>query len=751
MNNLEPFRDAIRSIGLIPPDVIEPGVMYRFPGKGKRNGNTAGWCRLHPDGLGGSFGDWSQDFKGNWQAERSTQFTQAERAAFARHVQESRAQAEVEKIAKQSEAAAMADSIWRAAQPAGSDHAYLKHKGIQAHGAKVHNGALVVPMREGAALRSLQFIGADGLKRFLTDGKKKGCYFSIGNPKGAAALCICEGFATGASIHEANGWPVAVAFDVGNLEAVALAIRARLPELALIICADDDANTEGNPGVTKATAAAIAVCGKLAIPIFGDNRPPKATDFNDMAAHCGKEAVERAIAGAIVPAMPAHQSSETNGNAADCEGHDWPILDPQARYGLAGEIVGAIEPNTESDSAAILIQTLLAFGVYIGRGSHVAVEGDQHHGNLFALLVGNTSKGRKGTSWGRVRQVFERLLDWVKTVSGLSSGEGLKWNVRDPVEGKDTADPGVSDKRLLVVESEFAQALRATARNGSTLSATIREAWDSGNLRTLTKSDPIVASGAYVAIIGHITATELRGELTETDRGNGFANRFLFVCVKRSKVLPFGGDALDEARMTDIVSRVQSAADAARRHGRAVGMTSAARTMWARVYPDLSEGLDGMLGAVTGRAEAQCLRLALLYALLDEQTQIDEQHLLAAIALWEYCQQSARFIFGGVIGNPQADKILLALRAAGNQGLTRTAIRDLFNRHQTAERIDAALNLLKQRNLAYVEELLTVGRSAELWRAGVATKAIKATKAPADVQESTLKSHMSLISQSVGA
>lgn len=450
-------------------------------------------------------------------------------------------------------------------------------------------------------------------------------------------------------------------------------------------------------------------------------------------------------------AMPPYQHSEIIGNGADAEGQDWPILDPQARHGLAGEIVSAIEPQTESDSAAILMQTLLAFGVYVGRGPHVAVEGDQHHGNLFALLVGNTSKGRKGTSWGRVRQVFERLPDWVKTVSGLSSGEGLKWNVRDPAEGKEGTDTGVSDKRLLVVESEFAQALRATARHGNTLSATVREAWDTGNLRTLTKSDPIVASGAYVAIIGHITVSELRAELTVTDRGNGFANRFLFVCVKRSKTLPFGGDPIDETLMSKLVARLTSAAESARQHGRAVGMTSDARIMWARVYPELSEGLDGMLGAVTGRAEAQCLRLALLYALLDEQTRIDEPHLLAAIALWEYCQQSARFIFGGVIGNPQADKILLALQAAGDKGLTRTAIRDVFNRHASIERINAALDLLKQSNHAFVEEVPTDGRPVELWRAGVATNAIKATKAPADVQESTLMSHMSLMSQGVVA
>lgn len=310
---LNKFREAIAGAGLNPPDVIEPGRMHRFPGAGKRTGNTAGWCKLFEDGMGGSFGDWSQDFTADWQAERSVPFTPMQREAFFRQVKESKAQAKAEKMAKQSDAAAKAAAIWRLAQPAANDHPYLSRKAIGPNGAKVHDGALVIPMREGAALHSLQFIGADGVKRFLTDGKKKGCYCSIGNPAGAAALCIAEGFATGATIHEATGLPVAVAFDAGNLESVALTVRTRYPNLSLIICADDDMATEGNPGVTKATAAAFSVGGRLAIPAFGENRPPAGTDFNDMAAHCGNEAVRLAIEGATIPIPAPDETSAANG------------------------------------------------------------------------------------------------------------------------------------------------------------------------------------------------------------------------------------------------------------------------------------------------------------------------------------------------------------------------------------------------------------------------------------------------------
>lgn len=295
------FRDAIHAAGLEPPDVIEPGKLHRFPGVGKRNGNTAGWCKLFDDGLGGSYGDWCSGFSENWQAKRDKPFSTAEREAFKRHVAEAQAQADAERKARQAETAAKAAAIWHAAASAPGDHPYLVRKHIVAHGARLHNGALLIPMREGGELHSLQFIGPDGDKRFLTGGRVSGCYFSIGSTQGAAALCIAEGFATGATIHQATGYPVAMAFNAGNLKAVTQALRERFPILPLIVCADDDANTEGNPGLTKANAAAQAVGGRVAVPHFGPERPPGATDFNDMAAARGVDAVRNAIKNAAAP------------------------------------------------------------------------------------------------------------------------------------------------------------------------------------------------------------------------------------------------------------------------------------------------------------------------------------------------------------------------------------------------------------------------------------------------------------------
>ena len=296
---LSQFRDAIRAGGLEPPDTIEPGKLHRFPGVGKNRGNTAGWCKLFDDGLGGCFGDWSTGLTENWQAQREKPFSQTERAAFVRRVEETRKRAEMERQQQVADAAKKAVSIWNVATPANDDHPYLIRKGISANGSRLYKGALVIPVRSGGELCSLQFIAEDGNKRFLSGGRVTGGYYSIGTIKGAKALCIAEGFATGASIHQATGHPVAVAFNAGNLEPAAKVMRRKLPDLPMVICADDDATTEGNPGVTKANMAALVIDARVAAPLFGEQRPEGGTDFNDMAALVGLEAVAETVHAAM--------------------------------------------------------------------------------------------------------------------------------------------------------------------------------------------------------------------------------------------------------------------------------------------------------------------------------------------------------------------------------------------------------------------------------------------------------------------
>jgi Protein of unknown function (DUF3987) len=418
----------------------------------------------------------------------------------------------------------------------------------------------------------------------------------------------------------------------------------------------------------------------------------------------------------------------------------WPEpLDRQAFHGLAGEIVRAIEPHTEADPAALLIQFLVGFGNLVGRGPYTAVEADRHGVNLFAALVGLSSKGRKGTSWGQIRRVLEGAdPEWARgrVQSGLSSGEGLIWSVRDQIEKQQPVkdrgrvldyqivveDPGVSDKRLLAMEPELASTLRVMGRDGSTLSPLIRQAWDTGDLRVLTKNSPAVSTGAHISIVGHVTRDELLRYLNSTEAANGFANRFLWVCCKRSKQLPEGGN-IHEVDFGPFVRRLSHIAETARSTGR-LERDDQARQIWHKVYGELSEGKTGLFGSVTGRAEAQVLRLSLIYALLDGAPMIRAEHLLAGLAVWEYAEASARYIFGDALGNPVADLILKQLRMEP-EGLTRTQIRDLFGRHCKGPEIDAALRALSETGMASCEYEQTSGRPVERWHARVpsATKA----------------------------
>ena len=208
--------------------------------------------------------------------------TPAERHAYACRMNALRQRYDAERRQRQVEAAAAAGIRWSSATPAG-DHPYLTGKGVMAHGIRIEAGhSLLIPMRDNEGrLHSLQTIAPDGAKRFMPNGRVKACYHAIGRP--SSCLVVCEGYATGATIHEDTGSAVAIAFNAGNLVPVAKALRSKFPGISLVIAADDDWKTKGNPGIAAATEAARVVGGMLAVPQFGDlPRGDKDTDFNDL-------------------------------------------------------------------------------------------------------------------------------------------------------------------------------------------------------------------------------------------------------------------------------------------------------------------------------------------------------------------------------------------------------------------------------------------------------------------------------------
>lgn len=421
-------------------------------------------------------------------------------------------------------------------------------------------------------------------------------------------------------------------------------------------------------------------------------------------------------------APPLTKSNGANATTSAHAAEDWPQpLDAAAYHGIAGELVRTIEPNTEADPVAILLQFLAAFGNVCGRRAYLQIEGDRHPAQIWPVLVGRTAKGRKGTSWGRVRQPIALVdLKWAaqKIITGLSTGEGIVYACRDPVIGKDDKgvekeiDAGIDDKRLLVIESEFASPLRHMERGGNILSSTLRALWDTGSVGSLTKNSPTKTTNSMVTIIGHVTDQELTRYLTRTERANGLANRFLFAMVRRSKMLPFGGADFDPTPFVDRLKESQNRAWPDQR----VGWHKDGADIWAAVYGDLSAGKAGMAGAVTSRAETQVLRLALTYALLDGDATIGAAHLRAALAVWRYCDQSAGIVFGSLTGNPVADDILRMLKDASD-GKSRTDISNAFDRHQPSQAIGTALQELVGAGLARSETRQTKGRPEERWHA----------------------------------
>lgn len=393
----------------------------------------------------------------------------------------------------------------------------------------------------------------------------------------------------------------------------------------------------------------------------------------------------------------------------------WPELEAEALHGLAGKIVTAATENSEADPAAVLATLLTHAGIIVGRGPRVRVGDDYHHARLFVAVVGQSARGRKGTSEKPIRRIGERAaeligdkLNWQP--GPLSTGEGLAYAIRDG-DGQEDGDPGVADKRLLIVEGEFAAPLRAMQRQGNTLSTALRGAWDGTTIAPMTKSNRVVASNPHVGIVGHITKQELGELLSRVDIFNGFANRFLWWCARRSKSLPLAR-GMAAAQVESFAAMYAERLSAARQLEE-VEFSGEARKLYVALYDDITEERAGMHAIITSRAEAQVIRLALTYAILDASAVITTAHLTAAIAAWDYCDASAAYLFGTVDPNPLERRIVEALMRGPH---TTTELHTALGNHTQAEALRSALENLESRGGLERTTLATGGRPCVTWQ-----------------------------------
>lgn len=406
---------------------------------------------------------------------------------------------------------------------------------------------------------------------------------------------------------------------------------------------------------------------------------------------------------------------------------DWPEPpdDDAVYHGPLGEIVRAVAPHTEADPVGILGTLLAMVGAAMGNLRYI-YQGSAQAPNLFVVLVGDSSTGRKGTAGSIAREVMNRAYpDWASLiVAGLGSGEGLVGYLK--------AKEKQHESRALVMESEFGRLLTVMAREGSTLSPMVRDAWDGVPIGRILAREQMVVPSHHVGIIAHVTPVELRARLAGTDAANGFGNRFIWLAVRRTRLVPFPTSPVD--RVDPALFAAVGAAIAEAKAPGEVPWSPEARDAWEDLYLEHSLRRPwGLSGAMTARREAQVVRLALVYALLDRSPVIDVPHLRAAQALWVYAERSVTSVFGTSTGDRHADALRLQL--ADGPLKWEDAKRALGVR--SAAELEDAVALLESLGIAERAKTRVAGakRPATILRlAGTTTRTTSTALAPAQAE-----------------
>jgi hypothetical protein len=496
--------------------------------------------------------------------------------------------------------------------------------------------------------------------------------------------------------------------------------------------------------LADATAVLVAVGVKLGLePDDADDVPRQVRNAFATPATPGYAVAETAT----IDFEASRPASATTDDEYDAELESLPLPTPPPlpprperalAHGVIGDFLRRVEHETEANAVALAGTLLTGLGSCIGRGPHAVVGRTYHYVNLFVAIVGNTGAGRKGTGGDIVadclRPADETWATWCQSPN-LVSGEGVIEALRDPVVklmpkkggGPDdfeqtTIDPGVPDKRLLITCTELAAAFKAANRENSTLSQTLREAWDGKTLRTMAKNCARTATDPHLSITGHVTRHELVKVARESEIFGGTVNRFVFLLSDRARLLPHGGD-LDD--LGTVPARIGDVIAFARTVGR-VRRSAAADRLWESVYHELTTPMGSdLLAAVLSRGEAQTLRLSLLMALACRRATIEVDDLAAAIDLWRYAVASARVIFGQV-HDPLFEKIVAAVQQS--PGITRSQLHRRLGWKLGSAELVAALSRVQAAGVMHHRREQTGGRPSEKWFPGPASPGGKEEK-----------------------
>ena len=445
-------------------------------------------------------------------------------------------------------------------------------------------------------------------------------------------------------------------------------------------------------------------------------------DATELAVRSMSEDKRRKVREDLMASVQAEEARDI-GQAFFVSSHDGPPqLPDHALHGLAGEVVNLLDTYTEAHKAGVLLSLMAGFGNIVGGGPHV-YRGDVQPARLNVVIVGRSAFARKGTAWSTVKPILRKVApEWWENcmvTGGIQSGEAIIATVSSSDDDDESEHvPGAGapgkDTRLFLMEPEFARLLQRTTGDGSTLSAVLRQAWESDELTCITKGQRLHAKNVHASVCGHITEEELQKTLSSVEQTNGFANRFIFIYVDYSKQLPQGGRVPGEL-IDPLIRRLRQAVTAAKGVGE-LSFTDDAAALWAELYSacfERGEGAKGMLGSVLSRGPQQILRLAVTYALLDCASVIDVEHLQAAQAVWCYSEASAALVFAKSTGDPNADKLAFALERVYPRGMNGTQLSELFGRHLKADGIARVRLMLEQDGRAVSrKEESTGGRPA---------------------------------------
>lgn len=438
-----------------------------------------------------------------------------------------------------------------------------------------------------------------------------------------------------------------------------------------------------------------------------------ATDYNDLATRKGKAEVRRQLSAKAVPAaqdVAAAVPRETD----DPIPLGPPTMAPEGFVPLVADVVAAACRSSEAHPVAVAANVIAWFACAIGRGPWQAIGDIKIHCRPNMLIVGKSSKARKGTSEITAREVFKRadslLRERLKSkdvlrfhAGGLSTGEGLAFAIRDGREADEHGkggDDGVKDKRLVVIEPEAANVLAQVKRDGNTLSPVVRNLFDGRDLEPLTKTSQTRASRPHVVIVGHITGFELREKSTENDAANGLLNRFCIVHVHRPKLVPLPEptpDAVLDALAVKLAGAVEFASrgNLHANNTHEIALIPEAREFWCERYAEITRDRDGKGGNLLARSEMYARMLAMIFALMDRRSEIEPCDLRAALAWIDYWARSVTYIFQCGEDDDELDAFTVEVLkvVTGQPGISLSQLQEHWHRKRTAQ-VKASLERL---------------------------------------------------------